>query len=112
MPAYNQTRGMTLLEVMTAAAIMSIAMTVATAIFVTLIQQRRQAERFLEVQAAGTAVVAQTQLDLNNAGYRFPAPAFGAHVYNNVSALSSGGAAPTVINSAGCGIGGLAPGAD
>ena len=45
MPAHK-TRGMTLLEVMTAAAMMSIAMTVATAIFVTLVTQKREAERF------------------------------------------------------------------
>lgn len=112
MQAREHSRGMTLIEVMTAAAIMSIMMTVAATVFVTIVKQRREAERLVEIQQVGLGALAQMGTELSNAGYRFPAPAFGAHIYNNVTTLSSGGLAPAYIGTGNCGTGNLAPGTD
>lgn len=110
MLAPKNNRGITLLEVMTAAAIMSVTMTVAVSMLVSVVRQQREAERLLDLQQTGLGAQSQMGTDLSNAGFRFPAPAFGAHVFNNVTSLSSGGASPTFIDtSANCGPTGKLP---
>jgi prepilin-type N-terminal cleavage/methylation domain-containing protein len=106
-------RGLTLIELMTAAAISVVAVTVAASVFTALARTRRDAMRLVEIQAAGAVASSELQAQLVNAGYRFPAPAFAVNVRNAVTSLPPGGTAGVVIDATtGCGTGGLAPGTD
>lgn len=105
---------MTLLEVMTAAAVAAIAMTVSASVFTSLIRMRRESARLVEVQSAGAVAMTELQSQLVNAGYRFPAPAFAVNIRNNVTTLPPGGPGTSDVITAttGCGTGGLAAGSD
>jgi hypothetical protein len=97
-------RGMTLLEILTSAAIAAVTMVVAANIFVTMAKLRRDGERLLEVQAAGVSGAKQMEWDLVNAGDHFPAPSFASHIYNAPQRLGPGvGGNNWIDTSQGCG---------
>jgi prepilin-type N-terminal cleavage/methylation domain-containing protein len=109
-------RGLTLIELMTAAAISVVAVTVAASVFTALARTRRDAMRLVEIQAAGAISSSELQAQLVNAGYRFPAPAFAVNVRNAVTSLPpgspAGGTGSVIDATTGCGTGGLAAGTD
>lgn len=107
-------RGLTLIELMVTIAVSSVIMTAAVSLLVSMSQVKREGERLLEVTSAGSIALAQIEFDLANTGYRFPIPAFGLRIWNNVDAATSIDTAPAITVNANCGGPGLGllPGTD
>lgn len=105
--------GLTLIELMVTVAIFSILMLAALSIFVAMSETQRLNERVGEASANRLLALSAIQLDLQNAGYRVPVPAFALRIFNNVDAtlsLPSNGA--NLTTAAGCGPGGVIAGTD
>jgi type II secretory pathway pseudopilin PulG len=106
---------MTLIEMMIVVALTSIIMMAAVATFSLMLNQRRRAERILEVTNAITIATSRLQFDLANAGFRFPAGAFAVRIINNVdtsTALKSNIGDITTTQNCGASTFGLVPGTD
>ncbi|MEW5737579.1 MAG: type II secretion system protein [Myxococcota bacterium] len=111
----RRARGMTLIEMMIVVALTSIIMMAAVATFSLMLNQRRRAERILEVNNAITIATSRLQFDLANAGFRFPAAAFAVRIINNVdtsTALKSSVGDITTTQNCGATSFGLVPGTD
>lgn len=106
-------RGFTLLELMITVAITSIVIAAAVSVFVTLATQQRAAERLVEAQSSTMVALASMQMDVSNAGYRFPVPAFAVRHIEVDSATSLPSVGNTTITSTNnCDTAGLVEGTD
>lgn len=105
-------RGMTLIELMLSVAISSVILVVATALFTSLQQVKRDGERVIEVRSAAGTTISLIQFDAQNAGYRFSGAPFAVHVLQNVTGGES--MLAPITSSANCGSStwGIAPGTD
>lgn len=107
--------GFTLLELLVSSAMASVIVAAAVSVFVTLAAQQRTAERLVEAQSSTFVAVAAMQMDVGNAGYRLPLPAFAVRHLEVDSATSLPSVGSTTITPSGnCGTlaGGLVEGTD
>jgi prepilin-type N-terminal cleavage/methylation domain-containing protein len=112
----SRLRGMTLIELMISVGISSIVIAAAVAMMVAVVKQRRESERYVELQTTNALGFARFSFDLQSAGFRFPSSAIGFRVYNNISGSTVVGAGEPfpITTSAFCGTAtvGLVPGSD
>ncbi len=106
-------RGFTVLELLISTAISSIIIAAAVSVFVALASQQRTAERLVEAQSSTMVAMVTMQMDVGNAGYRFPLPAFAVrHIeVDSATSLPSNGTLP-ITSSANCDSAGLVEGTD
>ena len=106
-------RGMTLIELMVAAAMASIAIAAALAVFISIGERQRRSERVFEAQSAAVLSASVLEFAISGAGYRFPSAAFAVRTIDNVTsstALASNG--PNITTTGNCGGAGLIEGTD
>lgn len=112
-------RGLTLIELLIVMAIASLVLAAAVGLFVSMASRQRTSERVVETHNAVLVGVARIQMDANNAGYRFPVPAYAVRHINNVDSTTvlpsmtspaspTPGAAPiSVTGNGNCGAAGM-----
>jgi prepilin-type N-terminal cleavage/methylation domain-containing protein len=113
-------RGFTLLELLVVVGISAITIATAIAVFAAMLNQKRTAERTMEVYTTLAMAQGVMEFDIGNAGWRFPAPASAVRVINGVDTATSvsvdglGGTSvmTTATNCAGNSSFGLVPGSD
>ena len=106
-------RGFTLIELLVTMAISSVILAAAVSVFITMATQQRTAERLVEAQSSTLVALTTMQMDVGNAGYRFPVSAFAVrHIeVDSATSLPSVGTT-TITTSANCDTGGLVEGTD
>jgi prepilin-type N-terminal cleavage/methylation domain-containing protein len=77
-------RGFTLIEIMMVVVLSSIVIAAAVTMVLAFARVQHRGGSVNEAQMANMLAISSLQLDMNNAGYRFPSAAFGARVYNNI----------------------------
>lgn len=107
----KRSAGLTLIELMVTIAISSVVMSAAVTLFVSMSQVKREGERLLEVNTAGSIALAQVEFDLASAGYRWPSGTFGIRIWNDVDAATNIDGITTAANCGAPGFG-LVPGSD
>jgi prepilin-type N-terminal cleavage/methylation domain-containing protein len=82
-------RGMTLLELMIAAAMASIVVAAAVSTSIVIATRQRRSETVVEAVTASVLGSSVMEFTLANAGYRWPSAAYGVRVLNNVTSTTS-----------------------
>ena len=81
--AARKVRGLSLIELTVSASVGLILVASATAVMLSMADNKKKQQRIVEVQADSSTSVSRAVYDLQRAGYRLPSPMFAVRFFDN-----------------------------